>query len=219
MPKNRSPMPKGRSPIWNGNWRFAGRTRPTPPNRLRPTDWLATRGRVVERHSRRKPGAQPGHAGHHRRLVPTAEVSALQVLLPSQCRHCGKRLPQDPHQVTAQGEPRRHQVTEIPSIQPHITEYQFPNVVCGQCGKVNPGATARRDRRTFGTPLGGTDRLSHRSLPFAPARSGRVVGTGPGNPDQFGKHAEMLGRSQPGRGRPLSGTGAAFEGRAGVERR
>src|SRR5713226_9527985 len=42
------------------------------------------RSRGRKRKSRRKPGAQPGHAGHHRRLVPTAEVSAVEVLLPSQ---------------------------------------------------------------------------------------------------------------------------------------
>jgi transposase len=93
------------------------------------------RPRGRKRKSRRKPGAQPGHAGHHRQLVPTAEVSAVEVLLPSQCGHCGGRLSQNPRQVTVQGEPRRHQVTELPPIKPHITEYQFPNVVCGHCGK------------------------------------------------------------------------------------
>ena len=49
------------------------------------------RGR--KRKSRRKPGGQPGHAGHHRRLAPMAEVSAVKVLLPSQCGHCGDFLP------------------------------------------------------------------------------------------------------------------------------
>ena len=34
--------------------------------------------------SKRKPGAQPGHPGHHRRLVPATEVSATEVLLPKQ---------------------------------------------------------------------------------------------------------------------------------------
>jgi len=37
--------------------------------------------------------------------------------------------------VTTTGNPRRHQVTEIPPVKPHITEYQFPNVICGHCGK------------------------------------------------------------------------------------
>ena len=31
--------------------------------------------------SKRKPGAQPGHPGHHRRLVPSSEVSAVEVML------------------------------------------------------------------------------------------------------------------------------------------
>lgn len=33
------------------------------------------------------------------------------------------------------GEPRRHQVTELPAIEAHITEYQCPLVVCPACGK------------------------------------------------------------------------------------
>jgi len=93
------------------------------------------RPRGRKRKSRRKPGAQPGHAGHHRQLVPTAEVSAIEELLPSHCRHCDARLPQNPNNLTVQGQPRRHQVTEIPPIQPHITEYQIPNVVCSHCRK------------------------------------------------------------------------------------
>jgi chromosome segregation ATPase len=39
-----------------------------------------TRGRKHK--SKRKPGAQPGHTGHHRRLVPASEVSAIEVMLP-----------------------------------------------------------------------------------------------------------------------------------------
>ena len=39
-----------------------------------------TRGR--KHRSKRKPGAQPGHPGHHRPLVPSAEVNAIEVLLP-----------------------------------------------------------------------------------------------------------------------------------------
>src|SRR6266566_5004061 len=85
--------------------------------------------------SKRKPGGQPGHAGHHRPLAPLDKVSAIEVLLPKQCGHCGGSLPQQPDQVTTQGEPRRHQVTEVPPVKAHITEYQFPNVVCDHCGE------------------------------------------------------------------------------------
>ena len=91
------------------------------------------RGR--KRKSKRKPGGQPGHPGRHRELIPTAEVSAIEVMLPKQCRHCGGGLAQEPGQVTTEGEARRHQVTEAPPVKARITEYQFPNVVCGDCGK------------------------------------------------------------------------------------
>jgi transposase len=111
------------------------------------------RPRGPKRKSRRKPGAQPGHTGHHRRLVPTAEVSAVEVLLPGQCRHCGEGLPQNPRKVTTQGEPRRHQVTEIPPIQPQITEYQFPDVVCGQCGKTTRAPLPEEIAGHFGPQL------------------------------------------------------------------
>jgi hypothetical protein len=111
------------------------------------------RPRGRKRKSRRKPGAQPGHAGHHRRLVPTAAVSAVEVLLPSQCGHCGARLPQNPCTVATQGEPRRHQVTEIPPIQPHITEYQCPEVVCGRCGKTTRAPLPEEIAGHFGPQL------------------------------------------------------------------
>ncbi len=68
-------------------------------------------------------------------MVPSAEVSAMEVMLPKECGHCGGNLPQKPGEVTTEGEPRRHQVTEVPAVKAHITEYQFPNVVCGQCEK------------------------------------------------------------------------------------
>jgi transposase len=111
------------------------------------------RPRGRKRKSGRKPGAQPGHAGHHRHLVPTAEASAIEVLLPSQCRHCEARLPQNPSDLTVQGEPRRHQVTEIPPIQPHITEYQIPNVVCGHCGGITRAPLPEEIAGHFGPQL------------------------------------------------------------------
>lgn len=95
----------------------------------------APRPRGRRQKSKRNPGAQPGHPGHHRQLVPTAEVSAVEVVLPKQCTYCGRKLLQTPGKMTTEGEPRRHQVTEIPAVKAHITEYQFPNVVCGCCGQ------------------------------------------------------------------------------------
>ncbi len=111
------------------------------------------RPRGRKRKSKRKPGGQPGHPGHHRELVPTAEVSTVEVLLPKQCGHCGKSLPQKPGQATADGEPRRHQVTEIPPVKAHITEYQLPNVMCGYCGKTTQAPLPEEIRGNFGPQL------------------------------------------------------------------
>src|SRR5260370_34115833 len=55
--------------------------------------------------------------------------------LPSRCGHPGGRRPQNSRTVRGQGARRRPRFRQIPPIQPHITEYQFPNVVCGHCGK------------------------------------------------------------------------------------
>ena len=103
--------------------------------------------------SKRKPGAQPGHPGHHRPLVPSAEVSAIEVMLPKQCGHCRGNLPQKLDQVTTEGDPRRHQVTEVPPVKAHITEYQFPNVVCGQCGKATRAPLPEEFAGQFGPQL------------------------------------------------------------------
>ena len=111
------------------------------------------RARGRKHKSKRKPGAQPGHGGHHRPLIPTAEVSAIEVLLPKQCRHCGRNLPQKPSEVTTEGEPRRHQVTEVPPVKAHVIEYQFPNVVCGDCRKTTRAPLPEEIRGDFGPQL------------------------------------------------------------------
>ena len=135
---------------------LAGRKRNSTNSSKPPSsDGLAgeQRPRGGKHKSKRKPGAQPGHPGHHRRLVPTAEVNAIEVLLPKQCGHCGGSLPQKPGKMTTEGEPRRHQVTEVPPVKAHITEYQFPNVICGHCGKATRAPLPEEMAGYFGPQL------------------------------------------------------------------
>lgn len=90
--------------------------------------------RQKKRKNRRKAGGQKGHPGHWRALLPLERVNQVVPLFPEQCRHCQQALPTHPATGVSQGEPRRHQVSELPVIEAHITEYQMHNVVCGGCG-------------------------------------------------------------------------------------
>src|SRR5205807_10451753 len=73
--------------------------------------------------------------------------------LPKQCGHCGRRVSQTPGRVITEGEPRRHQVTEMPAVKAHVTEYQFPNVLCGDCGKITRAPLPEEIAGHFGPHL------------------------------------------------------------------
>jgi len=96
------------------------------------SDGLAGQQRVRgrRRKSRRSPGGQPGHRGHWRELVPEDRVNAVVHLQPKRCRHCDRHL----QAGDEDDEPRRHQVTELPPLTPHITEYQCHRRRCAACG-------------------------------------------------------------------------------------
>jgi transposase len=100
--------------------------------------------------SRRKPGGQPGHRGYWRGLAPADRVNQLIELFPAQCRHCDRRLSR---KAPAQGAPRRHQVTELPPIEAHITEYQCHNAVCAECGKATQAQLPAEVQGHFGPQL------------------------------------------------------------------
>jgi transposase len=103
--------------------------------------------------SRRKPGGQPGHRGHWRGLAPTDRVDSVIDLLPAHCRHCDCRLTGGRRKVSTHGEPRRHQVTELPPIEAHITEYRCQNAVCPDCGKITQAELPQEAQGHFGPEL------------------------------------------------------------------
>jgi transposase len=81
--------------------------------------------------SGKKPGGQPGHAGRGRKFQPTEQVSRVVVSKPVLCRACGALLlGEDAH-------PQRHQVSELPRIEPEIVEYQRHTLTCETCGAQN----------------------------------------------------------------------------------
>jgi transposase len=87
--------------------------------------------------SKKKRGGQPGHKKHQRPLVPTDQCDEVETLKPTACRRCGTQL------SGRDSEPLRHQVWELPPIEPHVTEYQRHRLVCRDCGETTCGALPR----------------------------------------------------------------------------
>jgi transposase len=82
----------------------------------------------------RKRGGQPGHRGKGRQLKPPEQVSRFVISRPTVCAGCGTvLLGEDP-------QPSRHQVTELPRIEPEVVEYQVHCLGCLACGQETHGA-------------------------------------------------------------------------------
>lgn len=116
------------------------------------SDGLA--GAQRERRSRRKkscrkPGGQPGHAGHWRASVPAELVSKVVEVRPAQCVHCESQLPQDGKTDSV----LRHQVTELPPIRPQVTEYLCHCVGCPKCGRKTQAPLPAEAMGDFGPEL------------------------------------------------------------------
>lgn len=81
----------------------------------------------------RKRGGQLGHKGKGRRLKPPEQVDRFVVSRPTTCGTCGTLLlGNDPN-------PSRHQVTELPRIEPEVIEYQVHCLRCLACGQKTRG--------------------------------------------------------------------------------
>ena len=113
------------------------------------------RPRCVNRRKKsgKKPGGQPGHPGHHRGLFPPERVNTVIPVYPTQCRHCEKAFRDRDRARSAQGEPQRHQVTELPKIEAYVTEYQCHKLKCEKCGKTTPAALPEEVKGNFGPEL------------------------------------------------------------------
>jgi transposase len=83
--------------------------------------------------SKRKRGGQPGHPRHERALLPVEQCHEVVALKPTACRRCGVNFrDRDTYRVDLA--PLRHQVWELPEIQPIVTEYQRHRWTCCGCG-------------------------------------------------------------------------------------
>ena len=115
--------------------------------------------------SGRKRGAQPGHKGTSRKLVPIEQVKESYDVKPDACCRCGHTL------VGEDPEPYRHQVTEIPPVVAEVTEYRLHTLTCSECrAETRAELPAGVPKGAFGphfqamvSLLGGRYRLSKRN--------------------------------------------------------
>ena len=97
------------------------------------SDPPSVRKRPGKKSDRRKRGAQPGHTGTTRPLLPPEEVDELVTCKPKEQCECGGR-------VECNGtESQRHQKVELPEVKPHVTEYRCLLGTCVQCGRQHWG--------------------------------------------------------------------------------
>jgi len=84
---------------------------------------------VVKKPTGRTRGAQRGHAGKTRKLLPQAEVDEVVEHRPAVCRCCNSLLDQQDAVVCG-----RHQVAELPQRAVRISEHRSYSCRCGKCG-------------------------------------------------------------------------------------
>ena len=82
--------------------------------------------------SGRKVGGQPGHTGHGRKLVSVEQAQRVIDLKPLECDQCGTLLMGEDAQAV------RRQVTELPRVEPEVTEYRRHTLTCLACGASTP---------------------------------------------------------------------------------
>ncbi|MCP4008683.1 MAG: IS66 family transposase [Proteobacteria bacterium] len=85
---------------------------------------------VLPKKRRKKRGARKGHPPHLRSLLPPEKVTQRIELVPEVCL-CGCA-----HFKKTSDEPVRHQLVDLPPIEPEVTEYIQPVYRCQDCGEL-----------------------------------------------------------------------------------
>ena len=86
------------------------------------------------KNKRLKQGAQPGHKGTGRKLLPPEEVDETVVCLPKNTCECGGRIKANIEKL------KRHQQFELPKVKPVVIEYQQVYGACSDCGITHCGS-------------------------------------------------------------------------------
>jgi transposase len=97
------------------------------------TDPIGVKRKPPTPPSKKRRGGQKGHPRRMRALVPPERVASVTDCKPSECRRCGHTLSGE------DAEPRRHQVAELPPIEPEVHEYRLHRLCCPHCHTVTSG--------------------------------------------------------------------------------
>ena len=130
---------------------------------------------------KRRRGGQPGHEGQSRDLYPIEACSEVIDHVPWVCRECGVPLSRQ------DSAPYRHQIVELPPIQPIVIEHRLHQLACEHCGSLTrSGLPEGVTRRGYGERLSalvallsGGYRQSHRQVKtLLAALAGIKISTG-----------------------------------------
>jgi transposase len=97
------------------------------------TDPIGVKRKPPSPLSRKRRGGQKGHPRRMRSLVPPERVASVTDCKPKECRRCRHPLSGE------DAEPRRHQVAELPPIEPEVHEYRLHRLRCPHCKTVTCG--------------------------------------------------------------------------------
>lgn len=125
----------------NTNSRNSSKSPSQDPNRKR---------KRKKKPSKNKQGAQEGHKGASRAMVDPDKVAEFIDIRPNECPHCkGKNFNENSTSI------EERQVTELPEIQPEVTQYNIHTCTCACCGKPVKAETPTEAQSAFGPRLKG----------------------------------------------------------------
>jgi transposase len=97
------------------------------------SDPIGVKRRPPDPPSKKRRGGQKGHPRRLRALVSPERIASVTDCKPAECRRCGQALGGE------DAEPRRHQVAELPPIEPVVHEYRLHRLCCPHCNAITCG--------------------------------------------------------------------------------
>ena len=159
--------------------RRARATVPTPPSQDPPKTRAERRAEARAKAKawakregeKREQGAQPGHKGSGRKLLPEEQINEFRHHYPDCCGRCGREFEED--EKTPSGRFGRHQVADLPRVAIIHTEHRTHHLGCPSCGRQTAGRLPEDVQGSaFGVGVGAAvvtltarNRVSRRDMP------------------------------------------------------